>query len=92
MHLLRESVKVVTCLPATLTTSLHTFTKSLSPPRFPWLRRVLCSTGWCRCRIKLGMQVGPWACKLHLRHMVLAVRCLEWVVALLSERLWVGIL
>ena len=29
---------------------------------------------------------------VHLRHMVLAVRCLEWVVALLSERLWVGLM
>ena len=35
MHFLRESLKVVTFMPATLTTSLHTFTKSLSPPRVP---------------------------------------------------------
>ena len=48
--------------------------------------------GWCRCRIELGMPRGHWACKLHLRHMVLAVRCLEWVVAWLSERLWAGLL
>ena len=70
---------------AALTTSLHTFTKSLYRARDSCLRRFLLSNGWRRWRWEGGLPRWPWELNFHLWLMVLSLGRLEWLLAVLFD-------